>query len=157
MRMLVVLLCLMMGTALWADTRLIHSPNDGFLNLRSGPGVEFRLLGRMIHGSTAQVTSQKGDWLRLKHETGAVGWGHAAYLRAQQPERGMMNFVNSPGDGYLNLRRGPGQNFDIKKKMLHASAVTVLARKGNWIKVKDDRGTRGWAYAPYLSDERPAE
>lgn len=155
MRMLVMILCLIAGPGLWADTRVIHSPNDGFLNLRSGPGVEFRLLGRMIDGTSAEVTGRNGNWLRLRHETGAVGWGHSDYLRPKQLERGMMHFVNSPKDGYLNLRRGPGENFGIKKKMLHASAVTVLARKGNWIKIADDKGVRGWAYSAYLSQERP--
>ncbi|MGJ8545899.1 MAG: SH3 domain-containing protein [Sulfitobacter sp.] len=159
MRMLALLLCLLAGigtaSGVLADTRIINSPADGYLNLRSGPGVEFRLLGRMINGTSAEVTGQEGDWLRLRHETGTTGWAHGDYLKKVQPVRGMLQFVNSPADGYLNMRRGPGQNFGVKKQLLHAGTVTVLTVDGNWTKVKDDKGTRGWVYNPYLSMERP--
>ena len=35
------------------------------------------------------------------------------------PALAEMRIVNSPGDGYLNLRTGPGSQFDIILPMTH--------------------------------------
>ncbi|MCB1349419.1 MAG: SH3 domain-containing protein [Maritimibacter sp.] len=59
--------------------------------------------------------------------------------------------VNSPGDGYLNLRTGPGTGFDIVFAMPHGSQVYTLEWSGPWVRVRHETGRTGWCAADFLA------
>jgi hypothetical protein len=52
----------------------------------------------------------------------------------------------------LRLRGGPGPNFDVLKVLPSGSAVTVIARDGDWAQVSTDGNTTvdGYVFASYL-------
>jgi uncharacterized protein YgiM (DUF1202 family) len=58
--------------------------------------------------------------------------------------------VYSPGDGYLNLRTGPGTGFAIVQRMYNGSRVEVVERAGKWARVYHEDGAEGWASTRYL-------
>jgi hypothetical protein len=43
-------------------------------NLREGPGAEFKVIGALPKGAKVLGFAQKGQWLKVKRETGATGW-----------------------------------------------------------------------------------
>ena len=43
-------------------------------NLRDGPGVEFKTVAALPKGAKVVGLAQKGQWLRVKAETGVAGW-----------------------------------------------------------------------------------
>jgi uncharacterized protein YgiM (DUF1202 family) len=131
-----------------AETRRVNSPGDGFLNLRSGPGTDFAILRRMLHGSRVEVLERAGAWLRVRHESGATGWASGRYLVSLAPAGTLI--VADPQDGWLNLRSGPGSGFQIVTRMDNGTSVQVLERAGNWVRVRHQFGAVGWAYRPYL-------
>ncbi len=63
-----------------AETRSVYSPNDGYLNLRTGPGAQFRIVQKMYNGSKVEVLEYNGKWRRVRHESGSVGWAHGRWL-----------------------------------------------------------------------------
>jgi uncharacterized protein YgiM (DUF1202 family) len=65
--------------------------------------------------------------------------------------------VNSPGDGYLNLRTGPGTGFDIVYAMPHGSEVYALEWSGRWVRVRHETGYTGWCASDYLARRGPAQ
>ena len=145
------LFTVLMTVSALAETRMVNSPGDGFLNLRTGPGAGFDVVRQMDHGSLVDVLETKGKWSRVYHQvSGAQGWAFTKYLLREQT--GMpVRWINSPGDGYLNLRSGPGSDFRILRQMYHGERVDILERKGNWVRVyHHPTGARGWAYAKYL-------
>ena len=144
-----ILLAAFAPSALWADLRIVHSPGDGFLNLRTGPGSQFANILEMDHGSTVDVLDVVGKWARVRHASGAEGW---AFLDHTRPyPKSTRAIVVSPGDGFLNLRTGPGTGFSIVTRMYNGEWVEVLERQGSWARVRHVSGFEGWASLRYLA------
>ena len=132
-----------------AERLRVHSPGDGFLNLRTGPGGSYAIVKQMNHGSYVNTLERSGNWVRVRHDSGANGWAYIKHLRKPVVSSNQRT-VNSPGDGFLNLRTGPGSSYAIVRQMYHGQKVRILERKGSWVRVRHQSGARGWAYAKYL-------
>ncbi len=44
------------------------------VNMRSGPGDNYRLVGKANYGVVFKTLKVKDGWARVKHENGLVGW-----------------------------------------------------------------------------------
>jgi len=64
--------------------------------------------------------------------------------------------VNSPRDGSLNLRTGPGTGFEVLYAMPHGSEVQTLEWSGRWVRVRHESGRTGWCASKYLARTGPA-
>ena len=53
----------------------------------------------------------------------------------------------------VNLRSGPGTNFQIKWEYGKGFPLQVISKKGDWIEVEDFENDKGWIYKPLLSAE----
>ena len=139
-----------LAAAAWAEVRIVNSPGDGYLNLRTGPGSQYDIILPLRHGSLVEVLETKGSWSRVRHEaSGNVGWAFRKYMVAFDGAA-PVRFVYSPNDGYLNLRTGPGSGFAIVRRMFNGEAVEILERKGGWVRVSHQSGAQGWAFEKYL-------
>ncbi|WP_179380371.1 SH3 domain-containing protein [Jannaschia marina] len=54
--------------------------DDGYLNLRAGPGTDHEILRRMYPGDRLDALGRQGRWVQVRHVSGAVGWAYDAYL-----------------------------------------------------------------------------
>lgn len=149
-RLLAPLVGLLFALSAQAEVMIVNSPGDGFLNLRTGPGTGFAIIMEMNHGTSVNTLEYSGNWARVEHESGAVGWAYRKNMvpYAQGPAKYR---VYSPSDGYLNLRTGPGTGYAIITRMYNGSWVEVLERSGNWVRVFHEYGDEGWAYGKYLT------
>lgn len=65
-------------------------------------------------------------------------------------------YINTPNDGFLNLRYGPSTGYDVIRKMKHGQRVTILHWPGKWVKLRHNKsGAVGWAHSRYLSESKP--
>ncbi len=143
------LVALIWATTAQAEWLVVNSPNDGFLNLRTGPGGGLAIIMEMEHGTAVKTLEYSGNWARVEHESGNVGWAHRKYM--VKPAAGPVRYyVYSANDGFLNLRTGPGTNFAIIRPMYNGSWVEILEQAGNWVRVYHESGDEGWAYRTYL-------
>jgi SH3 domain protein len=55
------------------------------LNLRSGPGNQYRILGVVKTGDALQVMERTENWTKVKTAEGEQGWIPAGYLDPQPP------------------------------------------------------------------------
>lgn len=143
------------GSMAFADTKYVYSPGDGYLNLRTGPSTQYDIVKPMYNGQRVWVISWSGNWRQVRHESGTVGWAYASYLVDFPVSGGGVYYINSPGDGYLNLRTGPTSNSGIIRQMPHGSTVNVVGNSGQWLSVVHETGARGWAFHRYLSSTPP--
>lgn len=44
------------------------------INIRSGPGTRFRIVGKAYYGVVFRTILQQKGWAKVKHESGLVGW-----------------------------------------------------------------------------------
>jgi uncharacterized protein YgiM (DUF1202 family) len=71
----------------WLNTAYIDPTNKTVLpkrlNLRSGPGENYSVLGRLVHGDTVTEKGTKGDWTEIEAPTNAYAFMAAQYLRQE--------------------------------------------------------------------------
>ncbi|MDN5786427.1 SH3 domain-containing protein [Pseudorhodobacter sp.] len=134
-----------------AQTLYVKQTHDGFLNLRSGPGVQFDILQRMSPGDRVEVLESKGTWRRVQHQDGRTGWTSGKYL-APGLIFGQILKVVQTSDGYLNLRTGPGSGYSILRRIYPGDRVRLLDAQGAWRKVALGNDLVGWAHGRYLTE-----
>jgi SH3-like domain-containing protein len=79
---------------------------------------------------------------------------------AQNPIRGtglpLPRFVSLKSDD-VNVRRGPGQEYDIAFTFVKAGLpVEITQEFDNWRKIRDSEGAEGWVFHSLLSGKRTA-
>ena len=65
---------------------VVHAPYDHFLNLRTGPGTAYHVIGKMPHGSKVRLLGERhGRWVAVKHvHSGKRGWAHIGWLKPRR-------------------------------------------------------------------------
>jgi len=68
----------------WVHNSLLHySPHvivkanrkkDKKINIRNGPGTQNKIVGEAYYGVVFETLERKSGWIKVKHETGLVGW-----------------------------------------------------------------------------------
>jgi SH3-like domain-containing protein len=79
---------------------------------------------------------------------------------AQDPAEGtglpLPRFVSLKSDD-VNVRRGPGQEYDIAFTFVRAGLpVEITQEFDNWRKIRDSEGSEGWVFHSLLSGKRTA-
>lgn len=156
LRLMTFLTALMMASAAAATSLFVHAPNDGFLNLRTGPSTGYHVLSEMPHGAKVKVLATPGKWYKVRDSYGTVGWAHSKYLSkypVHKPEPTYdVLYVHAPGYSGLNLRTGPGKGYHKILTMHQGSKVKVLGAQGKWRLVKHlSTGQVGWAHNAFLA------
>ena len=54
---------------------------------------------------------------------------------------------------WLNLRHGPGTTHDIRGGMPKGTRLAILARDGDWMRVRTPAGYEGWVHSAYVRVE----
>lgn len=44
------------------------------INIRSGPGLENRIVAKAYHGVVFKTLEKRNDWVKVEHSQGVVGW-----------------------------------------------------------------------------------
>ena len=72
----------------WVNTAYVDATNKTVLpkrlNLRSGPGENYSVIGRLVRGDTVTEKGTKGDWTEIQAPTNAYAFIAAQYLK-QEP------------------------------------------------------------------------
>ena len=144
------------GVTAAAETFYVTAPADGYLNLREGPGVEFKIIRKMSAGDRVESFERSGDWRKVVQAGGVAatvtGWASAKSLTTELIVGRSLIITEIP-DGYLNLRAGPGTQHEIIHRLHPGDRVEMVDAKGNWRFVALESGMRGWAYSVYMEDE----
>ncbi len=128
------------------------------VNLRSGPGTDYSVLGTRDKGDSLTVTGVSGDWYK-------IDWnGSAAYIRSDYLSIGGTSSGSSSsgssvkeasGTGSINaycvrLRSGPSTSYSILGTYSVGTTMTVTGDAGDWYRVSCN-GTEGYVYKTYLT------
>lgn len=127
------------------------------VNLRSGPGTNYRVIDCLIRGSTVTVTDRSGDtWYAVEYN-GQSGFMAAGYLDISEDDYGSVTISSDTGNGYINamyvrFRSGPSGNSSILGEYNRGKAVTITGSAGDWTACVID-GQAGYIHSQYLSSE----
>ena len=77
------------NTFVWINTSFIDSGNKTVkppkLNIRSGPGENYSILGTLKHGDAVKDVSAKGDWTQIEPPADAYAFVAAQFLKQEAP------------------------------------------------------------------------
>lgn len=59
--------------------------NEVRLNLRTGPGTTFRIVGSVETGDPLTILDRKENWTQVRLDDGKQGWIPAGYLKSEPP------------------------------------------------------------------------
>ncbi|MDX1663969.1 MAG: SH3 domain-containing protein [Candidatus Promineifilaceae bacterium] len=132
------------------------------LNVRSGPGVSFRVLTAQPRDTQLTLLGRNaaGSWLRVRLPGGLEGWASAYYISTSA------NIWNLPvvgagpapaasghvATGALNVRNGPGVAYGAFTAITWGTQVDLLGRAADslWVRVRLPGGQIGWVNSAYL-------
>lgn len=153
------ILALIPGAALAETVSLAYY--GGSLNLRKGPGTEYRSLGTVHDGDHIDVLRYGDVWSKVETDDGKVGYIKNLYI-----EDGDTNYASGT-DYYdshytayttasVNFRAGASTSTASMGTLSKGTKVTVLGENGRFYLVKNSAGTQGFVSKTYISRTKPA-
>ena len=65
-----------------AQVKILDTPN-GFLNVRSGPGTNNKIVSKVDPGKTFTLVKEDGDWYKIIYEASKEGWISSQFAKKQ--------------------------------------------------------------------------
>lgn len=120
--------------------------HDG-LNVRSGPGTEYAIVGGLGYDQWATVLGREGDWYRIRLENGVEGWVAGWFSRILLEDELRYAIVDTD---ILNVRGEPGLDAPVLTRIYQDQYVRLLEMNPEWWRIQLDDGTEGWVFAQYV-------
>jgi uncharacterized protein YgiM (DUF1202 family) len=124
------------------------------VNVRSGPGTTYSVIGSAPKGAKYTVTGQSGSWYKIDY-SGKTGYISSTYLSVSSStptptptpvKTGtVVNCTTS-----VNVRSGPGTTYAVIGSAPKGAKYTVTGQSGSWYKINYN-GKTGYISASYLS------
>ena len=120
--------------------------NANQLNVRSGVGTDFDKLTTLKRGDKVGLFRIEGEWARIQTESGIIGYTVARYLVGSEaevePEKPIAYwYINANA---LNVRSGPGTNYDKIETLKRGDKVGYFDTDGEWVRVQTPSGKKGY-------------
>lgn len=115
------------------------------LNLREGPGLDQKIVGKLNKNEILIVIQSQGDWLYIQKEAdlNIKGWvanwlviDHSQYI-LNQPTVTILN----PG---TNLREGPGTSYPAIERADVGDQFPILDTEGDWYQIQLPDGKKAY-------------
>lgn len=131
---------------------------DVALNLREGPGTNFRVLAVIPAGASVTGSTELSNGYRKVTYNGVVGWAVSGGLT-----EGSDGGAGDPGNivsqarttDALNFRAGPSTLDDVLFVIPAGTTIDLFAQSENGFRRATYRSTVGWAFAEFLSTGGP--
>jgi SH3-like domain-containing protein len=117
------------------------------IQLHSEPDQKAKTIWEYGNGFPLEVLKRQGDWIKVKDFENDSGWIHKSKL---QKGKQVILKANKHEDKTVNIRSGPGAENSIVANAYYGVVFTAQERKGAWVEVAHESGTKGWIKAELL-------
>lgn len=118
------------------------------VNVRSGPGTDYDIIGGISYGSSVTITGQSGNWYIINYN-GRTGYISADYVTISSEEEFTQTTATVNSSIGLNVRSGPGTTYSVLYTLDNGTVVTVTDKEGDWYKISYN-GQAGYVSGEYL-------
>ncbi len=122
----------------WAEMVSIKGDD---INMRSGPGMKYKVLWELGDGFPLMVLKRTGNWIRVRDFEGTIGWVHNDVVNKSAH---MIVKVHKNSRKRINVRSGPGTKYRIVGKAYYGVVFKTLKQKNGWVNVQHRKGVTGW-------------
>ena len=122
------------------------------LNIRTGPGTNYSVIGVLRKGDQVTRIGQSGKWFQIASSNGSQAWVSSKYLASTD---GGYDYVEDTVSTTMyattgvNIRSGPGTKYSIVGGLNRGDRVTKIGKSGNWTKISWGSGS-AYVYSKYL-------
>ncbi|WP_426350319.1 SH3 domain-containing protein [Alloiococcus sp. CFN-8] len=134
---------LLSGTAVNAD-ELKTMTTTANLNIRSGAGNQYSVLGSYSKNTSVQVIAIENGWAKVLYN-GKTAYCSASYLKVTNTTKTMKTKAS------LNVRTGPGTNYGVLGSLKKGETISVKSISNGWAKVSF-KGKTGYCSKEYLEE-----
>lgn len=134
-----ILFALVFVSSAWAKTMLSISGDK--VNMRTGPGTQYKVSWVLGNGYPLEVLKKSGNWYRVRDFEGTIGWVHSS-VATRSPH--MIVKVHKNSKKRINVRSGPSTKNRIVAKAYYGVVFKTLEQKAGWAKVQHEKGVVGW-------------
>ena len=148
-------LVLVLGTLLAVSAPALAAYNETVyattaLNVRSGPGTNYPIVGALKKGQAVTRTGESGSW-SIVMLGGRNVYAHSSYLRASGSGG---SSTDGQGACYttarVNVRTGPGTGYKVLTTLSKGDKVLALGTVGTWTIIQWESGT-AYVSSKYLT------
>ena len=161
-KVFIFILALIFALPMAAQTRGMVKREGGYTNVRSGPGTYYSIVRKIRDGSTIYYSNYNGSWCCVYSNSSPRSF--IGYMASSKIVRGggynrprpRYDYYDVDGltraqvvqeGGYTNIRRGPGTNYGIVKKVRDGSWITIMPNGSTWIPVYQGGRHIGYIHA----------
>ena len=119
----------------------------GSLNVRTKPSTSAHIAASVKKGSYITLHARSGDWWKVEYDKGKVGYCHSNYITVVQGTEVSVNIRS----GSLNVRSGPGTQYEKSASLYAGEQVLLLSTSGGWSRILYHGTKTGYVSAQYLS------
>ncbi|MBX4164263.1 SH3 domain-containing protein [Priestia megaterium] len=119
------------------------------LNVRSGAGTNYGIIGSVVKDQTLSVVSKSGSWYKINYN-GRTGYVSSDYVQssgtATPPAESITYTVTA---STLNVRSGAGTNYASIGSVTKGQKLSVVNKNGSWYKINYN-GRTGYVSSDYV-------
>lgn len=132
-----------------ADNGTVKYANGGYVNLRSGPSLEYSVVVRVTSGATVYIQDDSYEWNYVYVTQN--GQSYSGYMHDSLINRSVTTAtVTTRNGGKVNLRSGPSSDYSSIARLASGTKLTVLLKGNSWYKVLAN-GMVGYMSTQYIS------
>ncbi len=137
---------------------------NGGLNVRSGAGTSYSVIGSLSNGSKVEIVETSGTWYKIKYGSG-YGYVSKDYITVSSSSSGNSSSSSTGSsssssttiqsgtvkvNGGLNVRSGAGTSYSVIGSLSNGSKVEIVETSGTWYKIKYGSGY-GYVSKDYIT------
>lgn len=135
-----------------ADNEPKYAVTTDTVNIRTSDSIQADRLGKVSKGTKLEVLEVRPNgWTKVKYES-KEGFINSEYLSMEKPAEsadGVATTGTLTATTNVNVRSAADENSEKLGKLLGGESVELIAREGDWCKVKF-QGKVGYVKAEYL-------
>ncbi|NER41813.1 SH3 domain-containing protein [Bacillus megaterium NBRC 15308 = ATCC 14581] len=119
------------------------------LNVRSGAGTTYGIIGSVVKGQALSVMSKSGSWYKINYN-GRMGYVSSDYVQASgttTPPAESTTYTATAS--MLNVRSGAGTNYASIGSVTKGQKLSVVSKSGSWYKINYN-GRMGYVSSDYV-------
>jgi SH3-like domain-containing protein len=108
-------------------------------NIRSGPGTTYEVLWQVERYYPIEIIRTVGQWYKFKDFEGDIGWVKNTIVNST------LTVITSK-ENTVNVRKGPGVNYEKVFMVEKGVPFKLVQKKGNWLQIEHADGDKGWIF-----------
>ncbi len=120
------------------------------LNVRSGPNINYEVLGRLSRGDTVVILDSRFEWHEIELPPDYKGWIHSDYVRLSAQFIPGRRITGAVTGSTVNVRAMPGTGFSVLTQVKRDDRVVVIDKEGDWLGIEISRLATGWVHSEHI-------